>query len=709
MKREAHAVRGRAAAETLLRELGGAARLVVYIAAAPGAGKTRRLLREARSLREAGKNAMIGSIETKERPDLDFLSASIPRVPPREVPLEGHVFQEFDFNAALVARPDALILDELAHENLPGSVNAKRWEDALALRDHGISVYGAFNIAHLETVAVTAGALTGFPARERVPLSFLNAADEVIALDVPIALLQHRLRSGKIVRQEDVDRALSGIFQESTLLMLRELMLRTIDQLTIPGVSGEQTSVAAVYAFPGIQSGDYIKRAAAVAAALDLSVEVRFLPKSRSEALETTACSLNAETFDDATDFKNIDLSTVRASLIAIPAGKAAVNLASRSLDRDLLIVDSGQSYVGEHGLGTPYAGTAGDRLRIGYGKLTVYLGAAAGSGKTYAMLDRAHQLESDGIDVVAAFIESHGRKETEELLGGLEVLPRKALVSNGLQCTELDVDAVLTRKPTVALIDELAHTNAPASAAPKRYEDVLAILRAGIDVITTLNVQHLEALGDAVFRLTGTTVRETLPDGILGLADEVVLIDVSPETLRERLRQGKIYPKERIDAALKNFFRTDNLLALRELAVRETLRAEHRERVAAPFDRLLLGVTNRPQDVSLIKRCSHIAARLETEFAVAHIFTGETESPLTQRLESEARRVNAQWLKAKSSAIAATLLQLSRAQPETMTAVGGTLRKPAWFARSTFARQVLDAGARELFVLAPSSNNERD
>ena len=186
----------------------------------------------------------------------------------------------------------------------------------------------------------------------------------------------------------------------------------------------------------------------------------------------------------------------------------------------------------------------------------------------------------------------------------------------NGITYKEFDRDALVARRPQVALIDELAHTNAPGSIAPKRFQDVLAVLRAGIDVITTLNIQHLEGLSDTVFRLTGTVVRETLPDGILTLADDVVLIDVTPETLRQRLREGKIYPPDRIESALANFFRSENLFALRELALREALRARHRERIASPFERILLAVGSREHDLPLITRANRIAARLAIDFA---------------------------------------------------------------------------------------------
>jgi two-component system, OmpR family, sensor histidine kinase KdpD len=232
----------------------------------------------------------------------------------------------------------------------------------------------------------------------------------------------------------------------------------------------------------------------------------------------------------------------------------------------------------------------------------------------------------------------------------------------------------------------------------------VLAFLRAGINVITTLNIQHLEALSDSVYRLTGTIVRETLPDGILPLADEVILIDVSPETLRDRLRAGKIYPRERIEPALANFFRTENLAALRELAIREALRAETRERIAAPFDRILLSVVARHEDLLLVRKASRMAARLEVDFAVAHIAEkrDRVDEAVCDEFVRAARALNVDWIDERNVDDAAKrLLQIARLRPQTDIAVGGTHRMPRWPARNSFARRLLDEGARELLVLA--------
>ncbi|HEY1869078.1 MAG TPA: hypothetical protein VGG70_12340 [Candidatus Cybelea sp.] len=698
-----------ARAEELLRELGGRARLVVYVASAPGSGKTRRLLEDARRLAADGKRIAIGWIETKGRPDLERLAAGLPRIPPRQARIGERVFEDFDYEAAVREKPEVVVLDELAHDNLGDAPHAKRWQDALALKQQGISVIGAFNIQHLETVAPTAEALIGYPVREIIPLSFLQAADEVVAIDVSPKLLQSRVRAGKIVNEADVDRALNGIFKDNTLHMLRELLLRTVDSLTLPVVKAGRTSLAAAFVYPNVDPLPFLKRTDAIAQALDLGLEVVPVRGVDCTALERVTRELGIEMLHDSVDPASAPGDELHASLVALPHGRTASKLASAPLPYDLFIVGTGQTYLGRNPVKSPYSQTAGDRLRVGYGKLIVYIAAAAGAGKTYAMLDRAHQLKADSVDVVAGFVETHGRKETAALLDGLEVIPPKTVSANGITYREFDRDALIARRPRVALIDELAHTNAPGSIAPKRFYDVLAVLRAGIDVITTLNVQHLEGLSDTVLRLTGTLVRETLPDGILTLADEVILIDVTPETLRQRLREGKIYPPNRIEPALANFFRTENLFALRELALREALRARHRERIVSPFDRILLSVGSREVDLPMISRAGRIAARLAIEFAVAHVVRtkARVDAGIVERLRAEARKTNTEWIEDVADDVPRRLIEIARRRPETTLALAATRRTPRWPARPSFPRRLLDAGARELLVLIPPTGTE--
>jgi two-component system sensor histidine kinase KdpD len=257
----------------------------------------------------------------------------------------------------------------------------------------------------------------------------------------------------------------------------------------------------------------------------------------------------------------------------------------------------------------------------MGRGKLRIYLGAAPGVGKTYAMLSEAHRRVERGTDCVVAFVEHHDRPRTGVMLHGLEQIPRKELVHRGSVFTEMDVDAVLRRAPAVALVDELAHTNIPGSRNAKRWQDVEELLAAGIDVVSTVNIQHLESLGDVVESITGIRQRETVPDEVVRRADQIELVDMSPQALRRRMAHGNIYKPDKVDAALSNYFRPGNLTALRELAllwvadrVDEYLtayRSEHRvSKIWGSRERIVVGLTGGPEGRTLIRRAARLAEK---------------------------------------------------------------------------------------------------
>jgi two-component system sensor histidine kinase KdpD len=268
---------------------------------------------------------------------------------------------------------------------------------------------------------------------------------------------------------------------------------------------------------------------------------------------------------------------------------------------------------------------------RIKRGTFKIYIGAAPGVGKTYTMLREGNILLKKGIHVVIGLLETHGRKETLEQIGELSTIPRQVIDYRGTRLEEMNVEAIIRQNPEVALVDELAHTNVPGSKNKKRYEDILEILEAGISVISTMNVQHVESLNDAVEQLTGVRVRETVPDHILHLADEVQLIDVAPSALQQRLREGKIYARNKVDQALNHFFKTGNLIALRELALREIaddvderLEAwERRGSLRGPWRRqefIFVCVTLSSRAESLIRRGFRIAHRLKANWVVQFV-----------------------------------------------------------------------------------------
>jgi two-component system sensor histidine kinase KdpD len=279
-------------------------------------------------------------------------------------------------------------------------------------------------------------------------------------------------------------------------------------------------------------------------------------------------------------------------------------------------------------------------------GRLKVYIGFAAGVGKTFRMLEEAHSLKKRGVDVVLGFIETHGRAETAALIEGLEYVPRRHVDYRGIAVEEMDLDAVIARAPQVALVDEIAHTNVPGLRNRKRYQDVLDILDAGINVICAFNVQHLESLKDVVERATGVRIRETVPDSFLKQADQVVNLDLASEDLLERLRAGKIYDKQKVEWALGHFFKEENLAALRELALREVAESLDRGRAEpngavkprpATSARLMVCISSfSPRAGTLLRRGSRMAGRLNTDWIVAYVETPQ-ESPT--RIDATAQR----------------------------------------------------------------------
>ncbi len=268
--------------------------------------------------------------------------------------------------------------------------------------------------------------------------------------------------------------------------------------------------------------------------------------------------------------------------------------------------------------------------------RLRVYIGAAPGVGKTYQMLEDAHQLKRQGTDIIIGIIEAHGRADTSALIGGLERVPMRRIEYRGVTLEEMDVNAIIARRPAIVVVDELAHTNVPGSKNRKRYEDVLELLGAGINVITAVNVQHIESLNDTVARATTVRVRETVPDHFIRRADEVVNVDVSVDTLRTRLRQGKIYGVEKIEQSLNNFFRKGNLSTLRELALRQVAEEQavksqdYRERngleKAVIPEKVMVCMASRGSAKKLLRAGSRIAGRLASDWYAVYVETPREE-----------------------------------------------------------------------------------
>lgn len=318
-------------------------------------------------------------------------------------------------------------------------------------------------------------------------------------------------------------------------------------------------------------------------------------------------------------------------------------------------------------------------------GQLKVFFGMCPGVGKTFAMLEAAQARRREGADVVIGVVETHGRAETEALVAGLPVIPRKPLDYRGVTLAEMDIDAILTRRPQLVLVDELAHTNAPGSRHPKRYQDVLELLDAGIDVYSTLNVQHLESRNDLVQQFTGVAVRETVPDSVLDQADDIELIDITPDGLRQRLAEGRVYLGERAGTASENFFREENLTALREMALRSATERVDRDLRdvmrakqlggRASGQRLAVAVGPSPFSAALIRRTRRIASTMDAPWAAIYV---ETSNPLDEDAKlrltknlSLARQLGAEIVMTRGDDLIAAILTSAREQKVTQLVVG--------------------------------------
>ena len=302
--------------------------------------------------------------------------------------------------------------------------------------------------------------------------------------------------------------------------------------------------------------------------------------------------------------------------------------------------------------------------------RLRVYIGAAPGVGKTYLMLRDAHLLRERGLDVAVAFVETYGRADTEAQIGQLEVVPRRRIPYRGVQMEEMDLDAVLARRPAVAIVDELAHTNVPGSRHTKRFEDVLELLDAGIHVMTAVNIQHIETLNDAIARITGVQVRETVPDTFLDRADEVINVDVTTDELRNRLRQGKVYRPDKVEQALTSFFRKANLTALRELALRLVADevgakgASYREREglepALIPERVMVCMSSNTEAARVIRTGVRIAGRLGSRWYAVYV---ETPRERVDRITPKDRDALARNI-ALAEALGATVVRVKADKP---------------------------------------------
>lgn len=646
-------------------------RLKIFVGAAPGVGKTYTMLRQARDLKVQGTDVVVGYFELHNRAETRALLADLEVVPRHMVEFHGRKFEELDLNAILARKPEVVVIDELAHTNVPGSRNAKRYMDVEELLRAGIDVMTAVNIQHFDSVRGEVEAITGVAVRETIPQPFIDKADELELIDVTPETIRRRLMDGLIYPPDRVQYALDHYFRYENLAGLRELALREVaedvdqrlqeshDRRKIEGPVGalESVLVCANYLTRAehlIRIGSLMaERLKADLLVLTVVDDEESAWRGKPEPLAVQDCRRLAEEYGARFVVEFLGDRAVGEVILGVAkthnVTQIVIGQPRRGARLRRMVTGDPVSYLLRNLRFTdlrivgwkerPRWTDPGDvaavpdvdavspdppSLEPKSGRLTIYIGLAPGVGKTYKMLQDAHVVRDKGVDVVIGWIETHGREETWAQVQDLEIIPPKTVGFENRDYPEMDVGAILARKPRVALVDELAHTNVPEPGAnAKRYQDVLTLLDAGIDVVTTVNIQHLESLHDKVAHITGVSVRERIPDWFVDRARELKLVDVPPETLQERLTQGKIYAMSKVESALAHFFQLGNLSALRELALLEVAddvdqRLDAiREKPGGPKDKLLVCVNYRPHSEQLIRRGWRIADRLSAQLVV--------------------------------------------------------------------------------------------
>ena len=631
----------------------------IFLGMAPGVGKTYRMLEEAKELKKKGIDIVVGYIETQNRPENLALINLHEIIPKKVFKINNNEFYDLDLEAIIERRPATVVIDELAHNNFPGSLNQKRYQDVQELLKNGISVLSTLNIHQIDSIAPIIEKNIEIKINETVPDWVLNQADEVVLVDISIDELYNRLQIKHIYSQEQLKHAMKYFFKRNNLILLRDLALNLVAERVDVEVVSEKLSAKIkarilVAASPKEKSINLIKHAGELSKTTHADLDILcILTKNHDQSIinqlrESTKIyngnfflvkDLKRNISDELIHFiKSSRITQVVMGYSKTPRWKQLFSdskvfrVLEQTSNLDVLIINNEKE---EHKTRTESKNNEIDIINedsnnLHFGKLKIYIGMAPGVGKTYKMLQDAKELHKQKTNTLLGVIDTHGRPETAELMEGLNILSPKLIEHKGKYLQEFDLESAILAKPEYILVDELAHTNVPGAINNKRYQDVQYLLRAGINVMSTVNIQHIESLNDIVEQVTGIKVRETVPDWIISHASEIVLIDLSPEALQERLKAGKVYSLDKIEQALTHFFQKKNLIALRELSLREV--AESVEHEMYPKEKKLkvvCFVDINTNTLRLIRKSARIANRLQAELIVMHI--AKTTSKLSE------------------------------------------------------------------------------
>ncbi|MGO0122764.1 universal stress protein [Desulfothermobacter acidiphilus] len=630
---------------------GNGGRLKLLVGIISWSGNTVALLQEGQELMSQGKEVVIGILKYSD-PEIEALSRTLRSVPP--------LGERLNLPELLAQRPEVVLVDDVGVLYSADSPYQARWQEVEELLNAGIDVVATVHALELEGFKefLPFPLVPPFSLSEGiVPAAFLDRATEVELVDVTPEELHRQgisLPPGFDPRSRLGPYLAAANFAAFRRAVLKRLADEVDEQLFRPGVetrakAARERILLAVSTQRNLER--LLHRSLLLAERLQASLLVVHLRVSGrhyepfpwdyvEQRLAPVGGTWMEEELGDESEVP-IRLSEIIAAnhITRLVVGHSARSrweellrgsLLNELLRRNrhinvLVVAPSSDTKEKEGEEESPPSDSPSELTMPLRGKLKIYLGPIAGVGKTYRMLRDAHELKEKGVDVVVGYIETHGRAETEAQIGDLEVLPRRQVVYRGKTFTELDLEEILRRRPQVVLVDELAHTNVPGVKNAKRYQDVIEILAAGIDVYTTLNIQHLESLNDVIEEITGVKVRETLPDWVLGLADEIILVDLASSLLLKRLEQGKIYPLSKTEQALRHFFRPENITALRELALRQLahhLGARHGRTVAERKERILVAVNLKPYAERLVRRGLRLAVAQQAELLVVHCDT---------------------------------------------------------------------------------------